>query len=33
MTIICGRNTISMFWLNMAYCVELRGEDLSRYLN
>jgi len=29
----CGRNTISMLWDNMAYCVKLSGEDLSHYSN
>jgi len=32
-TVTCGHNTISMLWGNTAYCVKLRGEDLSRYSN
>jgi len=32
-TVICGHVTISMLWGNMAYCVKLSGEDLSRYSN
>jgi len=32
-TVICGHNTISMLCGNTAYCVELSGEDLSRYSN
>jgi len=30
---ICGHNTISMVWGNMAYCVKLSSEDLSHYWN
>jgi len=32
-TVVCGRDTISMLWGNMVYCAKLRGGDLSRYSN
>jgi len=32
-TVICGHNTISMLWGNMAYCAKLCGDDLSHYSN
>ena len=31
--VICDHIAISMLWGNTAYCVELSGEDLSRYSN
>ena len=31
--VISGHITISVLWGNMAYCVKLSGEDLSRYSN
>jgi len=32
-TVMCGHITVSMLWGNMAHCVKLSGEDLSRYSN
>jgi len=30
---ICGRNTISILWATLSYCVFLIGEDLMHYSN
>ena len=32
-TVICSHNTVSMLWGNMAYCMNLSGEDLSCHSN
>jgi len=33
MSQLCGYNTTSVLWGNTSYCVQLSGEDLSRYSN